>query len=311
VSGTENTFGQRTLVWVDRKGNEEPLSAPLHAYFNPRISRDGTRVALGIETAGKRDIWVWNLVHKTLERLTFEGNDNAAPLWTPDDKRIAFNLVETGIYWKAADGGGKEELLVSGPSITSCPFSWANNGKSMIVMNWSNGYDIAMLPMEGDRKYRSLLNRNYNEAQPQISPDGRWMAYMSNESGQNQIYVRPFPEVESGRWQISMSGGDSPLWSPDGQELFYRSGDAAITAAVKTESAFSLGTSRTLFQGAYVRSVLMMGNYDFVTWHIHPDGKRFLMMKEMGSGASGGGGPRRINIVLNWTEELKQRMPGK
>jgi Tol biopolymer transport system component len=88
-------------------------------------------VALGIEAAGKRDIWVWNLVHKTLERLTFEGNDNAAPLWTPDGKRIAFNLVEKGIYWKAADGGGKEELLVSGRSIISCPFSWANNGKTL------------------------------------------------------------------------------------------------------------------------------------------------------------------------------------
>jgi len=311
VSETENLFGltQRTLVWVDRKGNEEPLPAPPNVYFNPRISRDGTRVALGIEAAGKRDIWVWNLVHKTLERLTFEGNDYAAPLWTPDGKRIAFNLVEKGIYWKAADGGGKEELLVSGSSILSCPFSWASNGKEMIVMNWSNGYDIAMLPMEGDRKYRSLLNRNYNEAQPHISPDGRWMAYTSNESGQNQIYVRPFPEVESGRWQISTSGADSPLWSPDGRELFYRSGDAIIAAELKTEPAFSLGTSNTLFRGAYVRSVLAMGNFDFATWHIHPDGKRFLMMKETGSGELGGAGLWRINVVLNWSEELKQRIP--
>jgi Tol biopolymer transport system component len=165
-----------------------------------------------------------------------------------------------------------------------------------------------MLSMGGDRKFKSLLNEKYHEAQPQISPDGRWMVYTSDESGQNQIYVRPFPDVNSGRWQISTSGGDSPLWSRDGRELFYRNGDAVMAVSVKTAPTFSIETPKILFRGTYVSNVLRAGNYDFATWDVSPDGKRFLMMKEQGSSA---GGPRKINIVLNWLEELKQRVPVK
>ena len=165
--------------------------------------------------------------------------------------------------------------------------------------------------MEGDRARRPLLQEKYNEAQPQISPDGRWMAYTSDESGQAQIYVRPFPEVDKGRWQVSTSGGDSPLWSPDGRELFYRSGDAAMAVSVKTEPTFRLETPKTLFRGTYVSSDLRRGWILLNPWDISPDGKRFLMIKPPESTAYAGGASLKINVVLNWFEELKRRVPVK
>jgi serine/threonine-protein kinase len=160
--------------------------------------------------------------------------------------------------------------------------------------------------MEGDHKWRPLLQEKYVELQPKISPDGRWMAYMSNESGKAEIYVRPFPEVNKGRWQVSTSGGDTPLWSPNGRELFYRNGDSVMAVAVETGQTFKCGKPESLFRGTYT-SLLQ----DMHTWDISPDGKRFLMMKEVGSNGSEAGGPRKINIVLNWFEELKQRVPVK
>jgi serine/threonine-protein kinase len=314
VPGTTIPAAQRTLVWVDRNGKEEVLAAPVNAYFNPRMSPDGTKVALSVGVGTKRDIWIWNMVHKTLTRLTFDGSGHSAPLWTSDGKRIAFTGGKSGICWKAADGAGKDEPLGSVLPDYPFPASWADNGKTLVTAEWNrvnNGFAIGMFSMEGDRKWKSLLNEKYHEAQPQISPDGRWMVYTSNESGQNQIYVRPFPDVNAGRWQISTNGGDSPLWSRDGRELVYRTGDAVMAVSVKTTPTFSLETPWTLFRGTYVSNVFMAGNWDFATWDISPDGKRFLMMKEVEANASEAGGPRKINIVLNWFEELKQRVPVK
>ena len=164
--------------------------------------------------------------------------------------------------------------------------------------------------MDGDRKVTLLLKEKFHEAQPQLSPDGRFIAYTSNESGQNQIYVRPFPEVDTDRVQVSTSGGDSPLWSPDGQELFYRSGDMVMVVSIKTDPTFSRETPRMLFQGDYVDAVFSYGNWDFSIWDISPDGNRFLMMKEStGDTTTEETLQPRINIVVNWFEELKERVP--
>jgi serine/threonine-protein kinase len=308
---------QRTLMWVNRNGKEEPLAAQPNGYFNPRISPDGTKVALSVAaTVGNatRDIWIWDPVHKTLTRLTFDGAANVTPLWAPDGKRIAFfSLGRPGIYWKEADGAGKDEFLGSSPSwAPTFLASWSDRGKTLFFTEWGTDTGIGMLSMEGDRKFKSLLIEKYREAQPQISPDGRWMAYTSDESGQNQIYVRPFPEVNSERWQISTNGGDSPLWSRDGRELLYRNGDAVMAVSVKTASTFSIATPKILFRGTYVSNVFRDGNFDLATWDVSPDGKRFLMMKEVVSTAKPAAEvPRRINIVVNWFEELKQRVPVK
>ena len=142
-------------------------------------------------------------------------------------------------------------------------------------------------------------------AQPQISPDGRWMAYMSNESSQRQVYVRPFPDVNKGRWQVSTSGGDSPLWSSDSRELFFRTSDAVMAVVVETEETFRAGLPKRLFQETYGRFTVTNRH----PWDIRPDGKRFLMLKEPGSVLSEEGGQQKINVVVNWFEELKERVP--
>ena len=182
----------------------------------------------------------------------------------------------------------------------------------MVLTEWDPealNYDVGILPLGGDRRLSLLLKEKYIEAQPRISPDGRWMAYTSNESGQNQVYVRPFPGVEGGRWQVSTSGGDSPLWSPGGRELFFCNGDAVMAVPVKTDPTFSVGTPKMLFQGTYVSSVLSYDDWDQATWDISPGGRRFLMMKETGLAASGVVRSRKITVVLNWFEELKRLVP--
>jgi eukaryotic-like serine/threonine-protein kinase len=307
----------RTLVWVDRNGKEEPLTATPNSCRNPRISHDGTKVALDVLDAGNRDIWVLDLVRKNQTRLTFDPANDGWPLWTPDGKRIVFYSNRAGIgsvYRKSADGTGKDESVGSLSNIFPC--SWSDDGKALVatqrnLLTGTTNFDIGVLSMEGDHKWKPLLKEKYYEAQPNISPDGRWMAYMSNESGQNQVYVRPFPEIDKGKWQISTSGGDSPLWSPNGRELFYRSGDAVLVVPVKIEPTFSAETPRALFQGKYVSFRAVLTQVDFSSWDINPDGKRFLMMKGLRAEGSAGGGPRKINIVLNWFEELKQRVPVK
>ena len=169
-------------------------------------------------------------------------------------------------------------------------------------------YDIWVLSMEGDRVQKPLLqHEGYKEAQPKISPDGRWMAYTSDESGQNEIYVRPFPEVNKGRWQVSTSGGGWPLWSPNGRELFYLSNDSAMAVSVETGPTLSFGTPKTLFRSTYLGSSSTGGTL----WDISPDGKRFLLVKDAAANGKPTEFPRKINIVVNWFEELRQRVPVK
>ena len=314
VTGTTGAgaLPQHTLVWVDRNGKEEPLAAPPNTYEHPKISPDGKRVALTIRDTGGRDIWIWDLVRKTMTRLTFDKKNNDFSLWTPDGKRIVYYSTREGrgsVYWKAADGTGEDEKLGSAPDRGLMPWSWSHDGKTLVMEELSAGriYDIGMLSMEGDRSRKPLLqHEKYKEMRPQISPDGRWMAYMSNESGQDEVYVRPFPEVNKGRWQVSTGSGNSPLWSPNGRELFYLSSDSVMAVAVQTEPSFSLGTPKALFRLTYAGVSSTTG----MPWDISPDGKRFLMMKEVEStGKPAAEAPRKINIVLNWFEELKQRVP--
>jgi len=316
---------RRTLVWVGRDGNEEPIEAEADGYYHPRISPDGTQIASSITNGQTADIWIWHLVRKTKTRLTFNTADDLMPLWTPDGKRIAFySQRETGMgaYWKAADGTGKTEPIspLSGAIQAQIPSSWADNGKTMVIADITADslsgislniipFDIAALSMEGDEDRRLLLHEKYSEVQPRVSPDGSWLAYTSDESGRNQIYVRPFPDVEEGRWQISTDGGDSPLWAPDGGELFYRSADAVMAVSVETEPAFSFETPVTLFQGEYVGASFALLRFEMNPWDISPDGKRFLMMKGNQISTTETISPRRINIILNWFEELKDRVP--
>ena len=314
---------QRTLVWVDRKGKEEPLAASPSEYRTPRISPDGTRVALTVHAgdSDKQDIWIWDLLRETMTRLTFNEGSGYS-LWAPDGKRIAFvKALERGgvlggqVCWKAADGTGEEEKLGSAENRALLPWSWSSDGNTLALFeaNLSTGgvnYDVGMLSMKDKREWKPLLKEKYVEFQPEVSPNGKWMAYASDESGRLEIYVRPFPEVNTGRWQVSTSGGDTPLWSPDGRELFYLKDDSVMAVSVETGPAFKAGKPETLFRGTHVQ----LSTSDGRPWDISPDGKRFLMIKPSASTTAtpAAAAPRqKITIVLNWFEELKQRVPTK
>jgi serine/threonine-protein kinase len=312
IPGTEDPNYQRRLVWVDREGNEESIGAPPNLYRFPNISPDGTKVALMVQARGTRnaDIRVWDPARENLMTLTLEGTHNITPIWNRDGRRIAYFSAHygddaklSGIYWTAADGTGEAEQFCSipDPETTFKAFGWLDEGKALVGMK-SRGTllsDIEMMPLETDASLKPLLAEDWDEMQPKISPNGRWLAYTSNESGRNEVYVRSLPDVDKFRKQISTTGGDSPLWSPDGNELFYRNGNSVMAVALQTMPELVPGKPETLFRGTYIQAVALEGN----PWDISPDGKRFLMIKPSAEM------PRKINIVLNWFEELKERAP--
>jgi len=233
VSGSLQS-AQSRLVWVSRNGVEQPLAAPAHAYQDPRLSPDGRRVAVSIAEQ-ETHVWLYDLSRETLTRLTFEGNTNYTPVWTPDGKRIAFESNREGpynVFWQLADGSGGLERLTTSEYLQG-PSSWSPDGQLLAFheINPATGVDIWVLRL-GDpsassgqgRKAQPFLRTPFNEASPRFSPDGRWLAYISDESGRYEIYVQPYPGP-GGKWQISAEGGRGPVWNPNGRELFYRNRD--------------------------------------------------------------------------------------
>jgi len=238
-----------------------------------------------------------------LTRFTFEGTVNHNPTWSPDGKRIAFNSdkdVTTNIYSRLADGSGGLERLTNSPN-ANIPMSWSPDGQLLAFLetNPATGADIWILRL-GDRKLQPFLQTPFNESVPRFSPDGRWLAYISDESGRYEVYVQPFPGP-GGKWQISTEGGTEPVWNPNGRELFYRNGDKMMAVDIATQSGFVAGKPRMLFEGRYQRTPATSPDYD-----VSADGQRFLMLKSDEQDASA---PTQINVVLNWFEELKQRVP--
>jgi eukaryotic-like serine/threonine-protein kinase len=291
------------LVWVDRQGRETPLAAPTRPYAQPRVSPDGSRVAVVVEG----DIWVWDNVRGTLTRLTFDASEEVSPLWTADGTRIAFASRDKGIFWKAIDGTDESQRLLDTPR--ALPSAWAPDGTLLYYTS-----DIGRLSMAGAPKAETLLGTNFVEARPALSPDGRWLAYESNESGQFEIYVRPFPDISRGRWLVSTSGGVDPLWAPDGHALFYRSSMGtslpnqrlmSITVESK-DAAFVPHAPESLFSVAGINVVSDAHNYD-----VAPDGERFLFAKAFvrTKNEEGSSPFSRIIIVENWLEELKRLVP--
>ena len=294
---------RRRLVWVNRNGAEQPVAAPARAFMFVRLSPDARRVAASI---AEQDVQVWlhDLSRETLTRFTFEGNRNLNSVWTPDGKRIAFNSNKEGppqrIFWQLADGSGGLERLANG-EYAQVPMSWSPDGKLLAFMenNPTTGYDIWVLRL-ADRKAQPFLRTPFNESVPRFSPDGHWLAYISNESGRYEVYVQPYPGP-GGKWQISTEGGTEPAWNSNGQELFYRSGDRMMAVEIATQPSFTAGKPRVLFEGRYVPTPATSPNYD-----VSRDGQRFLMLKPSEQEASA---PTQINVVLNWFEELKRRVP--
>ncbi len=204
----------RTLVWVDRAAREEPLTAPPRAYQHPRLSPDGTRIAVSIQDQ-EQDIWMWDLRRATLTRLTFAQAVDWFPLWTPDGRRIVFSSAGEGgsisLFWMPADGTGKPERLTSGDLQLHLATGLSPDGTQVVFyQNTQNARgDLLTMSLEGDHRVQPLLQTPFDEQEGTISPDGRWIAYESDSSGGNEIYVRPFPAIASGQWQVSTAGGPS------------------------------------------------------------------------------------------------------
>ncbi len=247
-------------------------------------------------------MWIYDLVRETQTRLTFDPADEEFPIWTPDGQRVAFGSANTPLSWKSADGTGEVETLVESSS-NQFPQAFSPDGTTLVFEDRNSpGWDLGMLSLEGERISTLLLETEFTERNAALSPDGRWMAYQSNESGQFEVYVRPFPDVNGGRWQVSSGGGGWPLWSPDGRELFYASSEGMMAVPVETEPTFTQGTVDLLFDlGPYLRD----GNRRI---DISPEGDRFLMLKA-GGGSDETAETPSIIVVQNWFEELKRLVP--
>jgi serine/threonine-protein kinase len=292
----------RQLVWVSRDGSEQILSVPPHTYVYPRISPDGRQLAVSFRDQSSQT-WLYDFGRDSLTRLTFSGTENEMPVWTRDGKRIAHISNQDGlvnIYWQAADGSGGLERLTNTQE-TEVPSSFSPDGQLLayVSINATTGYDIWILHMS-DHKGEPFIKTPFTESVPRFSPDGRWIAYVSDESGRYEIYVQSYPGP-GGKYQVSTEGGSEPVWNPSGKELFYRSGDKMMAAEITTTPSFSVGKSKMLFQGSYTPTT---GTFPF--YDVSPDGQHFLMLKPT---EQGGTAPTQINVVLNWFEELKQKVP--
>ncbi len=302
--------GTRSLVWVHRDGREEPVDAPLGSYATPRLSSNDTRLAVDRTDGGDSNIWVRDLVRGTETLVTTDSATDWMPLWTPDDQRLIFfsRRVPGGLYSKAADGTGEAELLVpAGENLgLMSPSSWAPDGGTLAVwqVTASGQPGIALVSLSGAPTVEPLLESRFEEAAPAVSPDGRWLAYHSAESGQREIYVQRFPELGA-RTTVSTGGGAQPQWSDDGRELFYRTTSGGMMAvAVETEPAFRvLGDAELLFERPY----FMLGSRR--TYDVSSDGQRFLMVKVEESGPAGDASGQRIDLTVHWFEELKRLVP--
>ena len=299
---------KRSLVWSDRNGREETLRAPLRNYMSPRISPDGSKVALNLREE-ETDIWIWDFNRATLTRLSFDPGLDRFPVWSPDGRRIAYSSQYGGslrgnLVWQATDGSGTVTRLADGGGAQVFPSSFSPDGSRIFVYGDDartdqDNDDIGVVQLQGGQRVIPLLQTKFSEQNPEVSPDGRWLAYNSNESGRHEVYVRPFPDVESGRWQVSTAGGSEPTWARNGRELFFRNGMAVMSAPVKTEPRFVSGNPTIVFQGDYATPP---GGR---TYDVSPDGRRFLMIKE----ATQDTPQAHIIVVQNWTEELKRLVP--
>jgi eukaryotic-like serine/threonine-protein kinase len=291
--------GDRTLAWVDSKGIRQPLPAPPGGYLAPRISPDGKQVAISL-LGNSLGMWVYDLGRGTLTRLTSEGVI-PFPVWSRDGGQLTFSGTvddRLNLYRMNADGSGTAERLTTNEN-AQWPGSWSPGGDVLAFTEAApeTGYDLMTINLHGDPQPHAFLQTSSNEYGPNFSPNGHWLAYGSDESGRQEIYVRPFPGP-GGKSQISTEGGLEPVWSRDGRELFYRNGDKMMAATIQTAPTLAASKPRLLFEQHFEKSIFPFeANYD-----VSPDGKRFLLVVP----SEGESAPAQINVVLNWSEELRR-----
>jgi Tol biopolymer transport system component len=293
---------QQELAWFDRSGQRLGALAKTGFIRSAALSPDERRLAVSINDlqAGTTDIWLADVTRNATSRFTSvvgAGSIAGFPAWSPDGKRVAFSIRPPGstrrnLYWQAANGTGQPELLAHGTGGDMGPYAWSNDGKFIVYAEGSGKTkrDIWLLPLEGDRKPVPYLNTPADEDFPQLSPDSRWMAYASDESGQSQVYIQAVPK-DGTRVQVSAAGGSQPRWRRDGKELFYISSDQKMMAAPIQASNASIqaGTPKVLFEGAPETIP------EIFLYQPTADGQRFLVTAPWNEGAS-----PRLTVVLNW-----------
>jgi serine/threonine protein kinase/Tol biopolymer transport system component len=285
----------RELAWFDRAGKLlEQIGPPIPGLRDVALSPDEKRAAVVREG----DIWVVDLVRGVPSRLTFNPVAEDRPLWSPDGTKIAFESDREGarvIYQKASSGAGNEEMVLKSSAVKE-PTDWSRDGRFILYENVDpkNGPDLWVLPLFGDKKPQPFLQTPFSETIARFSPDGKWIAYQSNESGRGEVFVQSFPP-SGGKWQVSTSGGFSPRWRGDGKELFYAASDRSIMSVeVKAGSTFEVGSTKALF-AAPLEAANVENRYE-----VSADGQRFLFNTLSGDAAS-----MPITVVVNWPAAVK------
>ncbi len=296
----------RDVVWVDRQGREEPLNMPPLRYRAPRLSPNGTQLAVEVEGDSENDvdIHIYDLRRGTLTPFTFDPGLERDPLWTVDGQRVVFRMTTLdgggGLFSKAASGTGQVERLVES-ALGQALGSFSPNGDLLVfdAATATSGRDIQVLSLgEDEPTVRPLIATPFQEVNPKVSPNGRWLAFSQDMQGQREVFVRPFPNVDDGSgWQITRSGGTFPRWAADGRELFYYSQGRIVAVEVETESGFAFGNAEIVAGEAVVGGGR---EYD-----VDVDGQRFVMVKDL----DGRVGLSEINLIMNWTQELLERVP--
>ena len=287
------TTAQSTMVWVSREGAEQPLNNTLRPYTNPRLTRDGTSLLV---QAG--DLWIQDLRRTTFTRLAeYQEVLNGFPIWTPDGTRAIYKSAD-GLRIRNTDGSAQNDVI-EGTNIFDFPGSVTADGKTLVFMRSSEetSFDIYAVRMPDGGKPTAVVKTAAYEGGARVSPDDRWMVYVSNESGRNEIYLRAFPAPDR-RWQVSTDGGTQAVWNSDGREIFYRSGNRMMVVEVSTTPNVVLSAPRVLFEQRYAYGAgITIANYD-----VTRDGQRFVMVKDESTAG-------RLNVVLNWFEELRRLVP--
>ena len=312
LSGGLTVLGTpRNLVWVDREGRETPIPAEPRAYLYPRLSPDGKRIAVMAQDQ-EQDIWLWDLERTRLTQATFNPGFDSSPVWTPDGHRLIFSSDRAGarnLFWQPADGTGAAEIMSASPN-TQGPVDVSSDGRVLIFTETfpDTSADVMQLTLDGTHRVTPLVRSRFVERNGVVSPDGRWLAYEANDSGRFEIHVRPFPDVNSGHWVASTTGGTRPLWARNSRELFYVSLTGAVMRlGVDPGPSWAATTPTVQVKEGYLMSAIFnVGR----SYDISPDGQRFLMIKEV-SDASQAAAPRNLIVVLNWVEELKRLVPTK
>ena len=297
-----------SIVRVDSEQRSENLWQEPGVYGAPRLSPEGDRLALSVLRDGNWDIWVYDLERGVATRITFGPGYDADPAWSPDGQWLAFTSDREGnmaLFRKRSDGSGQAEQMLA-PDVLPNPFptSWSPDGRWIIVSpTGSGGNDLWVVPAGGEGEPEALMATPYAEVTAEFSPNGRWVAYSSNESGRFEVYVGSFP-IGGGKWQISDEGGSQPIWSRDGNRLYYRTDEGVMMVDVGGGSgSFRVGKPRPAITGSYVGGLggVQAGNYFFPDYDVAPDGSFVLF-----SGDDLPQGVTTAKLVTGWFDELER-----